>query len=179
MRAVKSVHFAYFAFAAALVSTPGLFVACSSDDGPGGTSSADAGPRADALPSDAAPKDAGADASINGCTAADYAANDHSAAADPRVIAGPADDVPVQYVPHCMRVKVGQTVTWTGDLADHPIDFEFIADDPKSDGGATVTRDAPDGARTMDTVTFHTSGKLAFECAEHPTFMLGAVDVVP
>lgn len=130
-------------------------------------------------PPDAGPSDAAADAGpgpINGCTSADFAANDHTAPADSRIIQAPNDVTPAQYLPHCMRVKVEQLVTWQGDLADHPLELVLHADGP--DAGS-FTIGAPDGSPDGTTVIAHQSGTLAFKCRVHPSTMFGAVQIVP
>jgi len=118
--------------------------------------------------------------SVNGCTDADFAANDHSADSDPRVIQGPTGTDPTQYTPHCMRIKAGQTVTFDTDVTGHPIDFSVAPGSPEpfphlegkvfSDAGAAV------GA----TVKLDAGGGiLAFECSNHPTVMFGAIQSTP
>jgi hypothetical protein len=117
---------------------------------------------------------------VNGCTAADFAANDHTADSDPRAIQGPTGAAPSQYTPHCMRIRAGQTVTITTDVTDHPIDLSVVPGDPQPfpelDG--IVFSDA--GAAVGETVTLPLAGGIiAFTCEAHPTLMFGAIQSVP
>jgi plastocyanin len=161
----------------------GAVVACSSSSttSPGG-GGGDAG-GGDAASDSGGPQDAGGDGntSISGCMPADFAANDHTATSDPRVIQAPIVATPAQFSPRCMRVKVGQTVTWQGDLASHPISYKITARDGSggADGGTAFVIGAPDGAATMNTATGQQPMTIEFKCDSHPTTMFGAVDVVP
>jgi plastocyanin len=98
---------------------------------------------------------------LNGCTSYD----DHSAEADPRTIAW---SLSVTSDPaHCMRIKVGETVRWNGDLSIHPLG-------PK--GG-----DAPNPISAVDAsgrVSFSSPGTFGYTCTVHPS-MIGAIRVVP
>ena len=156
-------------------------VACSSSSiGPSTADTTDGGVDG-FVPSDAGASDAPVDTGpgpINGCTPADFAANDHTAEADSRIIQAPTDMIPLQFSPHCMRVKVDQLVTWQGDVADHPLDFALGTDGPDA-GSFTGTLGAPDGSPDIDTIIAHQPGSIAFKCSNHPTIMFGAVQVVP
>lgn len=106
---------------------------------------------------------------VNGCGDTQFAASDHTAAGDARAISFPMGAAPAQYSPPCMRIKVGQTVTWTGDFASHPLEkFGGDADNPiaATSSGATAS------------ATFATAGVFGFHCANHPSSMLGAIQVV-
>jgi plastocyanin len=70
--------------------------------------------------------------------------------------------------PKCVKVKVGQSVTWTGDFATHPL-AGFNGDTPNP----IVT-----GSGGTSKITFPTAGTFGFHCQVHPS-MLGAVQVVP
>src|SRR5439155_3890674 len=118
--------------------------------------------------------------STNGCTADDFAANDESAAGAARVVRVPTDFTPVQFNPQCLRVKVEQTVTWSGDLTSHPLNFSFApADGTTSDAALSVDIGAADGGTSRDTATAHVPGILAVKCDVHPGVMFGAVEFVP
>lgn len=157
--------------------------ACSSSSNPNPSTidMSDAG--VDGFVSDASASDASVDAgpaAINGCTPADFAANDHTAPADSRIIQVLNDMTPAQFSPHCMRVKVDQLVTWQGNLADHPLDFVLGTDGAGPDAGSfTATVGAPDGSPDINTVIAHQPGSIAFKCSNHPAIMFGAVQVVP
>ena len=160
---------------ASLVSVAACSSGSSSPAGGGDASSNDAGIVADGA------LDTGIDASPpNGCSAADFAANDHTADADARVIQGPTDATATQYTPHCMRIRVGQTVTWKSDFTHHPLDVKYMADrDASADASTTVVIGGPDGSNDIETVTPGQTGLLLFNCDAHPTVMFGAVDIVP
>ena len=166
-------------FAAALAAA----AACSSSSSPssppaadagGGDSATDGGGGADVV-TDAAPN------TVNGCTVADFAANDRTAAGAERVIQAPDVPAPAQFSPHCMRVRVGQTVTWKGDLLSHPISFKLVSttDGGFGDAATVATVGDPDGGATQDTVQANEPMTIRFTCSNHPTLMFGAVDVVP
>jgi plastocyanin len=118
-------------------------------DAPEDEASSEAAP-----PSDAAP-------TVNGCTA--YV--DRTADAASRVIAWTytvASD-PAR----CMRITVGQSVTWNGDFVQHPrLAQGGDAPSPIADAGA-----APE-------VAFPAQGTFGFACGNHP-FMTGAIRVAP
>lgn len=101
--------------------------------------------------------DAGGGGSVNGCTT--YA--DQTAA-------GGAITWDFTVAPKCVKVKVGQTVTWTGDFATHPLaPFNGDASNPIVIGTAGTSK-----------ITFPVAGTFGFHCLNHPS-MLGAVQVVP
>ncbi len=161
-----------FAIAACSSSSIGPSTADTTDGGVDGFVPSDAG--ASDAPVDTGPEP------INGCTPADFAANDHTAEADSRIIQAPIDKTATQFSPHCMRVKVDQLVTWQGDLADHPLHFVLDADGSGPDAGSfTGTLGAPDGSPDIDTMIAHQPGSIAFTCSDHPAIMFGAVQVVP
>jgi hypothetical protein len=160
------------------------FVACSSSSNTAPTPPGEGGSTADAATdaTSAVGASDGAVQAVNGCTEADFAANDHTAATDPRVIAAPTVAAPAQFTPHCMRVKVDQLITWSGDLADHPVDFMVIVPrdvDAGPDASIAAIVGAPDGAATMDTLKVPFPATVAFNCSNHPKVMFGAVEVVP
>ena len=107
---------------------------------------------------------------VNGCGEAQLAANDHTGASDPRTIQAPPGATPQQYMPSCMRVRVGETVTFVGDNAHHPVDtFAF------SGPGMPVVA----SVGTTFTVTMAAPGIVRFNCDVHPTTMNGAIEFVP
>lgn len=68
----------------------------------------------------------------------------------------------------CMKIKVGQTVTWTGNFTTHPLV-----------GGGGDTPNPIDGAQTAGgTATFTNAGTYGYFCDNH-AFMKGAILVVP
>jgi len=108
-------------------------------------------------------------APVNGCGPTQFAANDHSAASDPRAISFATTAAPVQFSPNCMSIKAGQTVTWNGDFTDHPLEPTTANSNPIMDvvSGTTAS------------VTFPSPGVFGYDCANHPSIMLGAIQVVP
>ena len=134
--------------------------ACASSSSPGGGVGTPDASTADA-----------ASAAVNGCAAADFAASDHTAANDARAISFPSSGAPMQYSPHCMTVKVGQSVTWSGNFLAHPL--EAVG----GDAGNPIMLTSSSGGSMS--VTFPAAGTFGFDCANHPTLMLGAVRVTP
>jgi len=68
----------------------------------------------------------------------------------------------------CLRIKVGQTVTWSPTPSStHPL---FAS------GG---TMPSPITSSAQATATFNTAGVYGFQCGNHPTQMLGGIWVEP
>jgi plastocyanin len=157
----------------AVVAIVGCSSSSPSDPAYGGGTTADAG-GPDVTLADATVKQ------VNGCTEADFVANDRTAEDAQRIIRGPDGPESAQFSPNCMRVRVGQTVTFTGDLASHPMSYVVTS---TLDGGfgdaATAFYLGGDGGHNEDTVRADEPQALAFSCQEHPTTMFGAVDWVP
>jgi plastocyanin len=133
-----------------------LVAGCSSTTD--GTTQTDAG----------AKSDTGANPAFAQCSDAELDADDHTAAgAD---VSFPASAAPAQYTPHCVRIKAGQTVTFTGSFPAHPL----------ANDGETVTP-IPAHATTGSEVkvSFPAAGTFGFHCDFHPTSMFGSVKVVP
>jgi plastocyanin len=162
-----------------LVSTLALgaaVLACSSsDDKPppsssGGTASSSSGQHgssnggtdgggADAGGTDAGGTDAGPPGNCTTFT-------DHTAAGDARTLTW---SFAISTDPNrCMKIKVGQAVTWQGDFTAHPL----VANDG----------DKPNPIANVDTstgkVTFNAAGTFGYKCSIHPA-MFGAIEVVP
>ncbi len=111
----------------------------------GGGSSSDAGPI------------------INGCTTfSDLTAGGGT-------ITFPTQAAPAQYQPNCVKIKVGQTLTWTGSFSAHPLVPE---------GGDSPNPIQPTSTGTDMSFTFGNAGTFGFGCGIHST-MSGAVLVVP
>jgi plastocyanin len=68
----------------------------------------------------------------------------------------------------CMRVRPGQTVTFSGELGMHPISAT-------SPAGAA----SPFSTRVGGVVTFPAPGLFGYECSLHPFGMRGAIWVSP
>ncbi len=175
------MHSAYSRAPASLLSLAlAALSACASSPDSSAASDASASSETSSAVDASDARGAATDAAHAACGAADFAASDHTADADPRVVRAPDGPAPAQFDPSCMRVKTGQTVTWRGDLAAHPIAFVFtpaIGGDAGSAGPDIVVGDS-DGGLTTDTVTTRVAGVLQFECIEHPGVMFGAVQIV-
>jgi plastocyanin len=141
--------------------------ACASNSATGG-GAGDSGAQAP-------PPDAGLP--VNGCDEAQFAANDHTADGDPRIIHAPPGAAPQQYAPNCMRIKAGQTVTVFGDDGDHPVDYAKVSG-PDPYPIVTGSGGSVDAGMTF-TLTISDPGVVKFNCDIHPTQMKGAIEVVP
>lgn len=155
----------------AAVGAVGAVGACSSDsDNPTGTTTVDGGSEGgngdggggSGDGGGGGGKDTGADAApvvLNDCRTF----KDSSAAGDTRTIPW---TIPLVAPERCMTVKKGQSVTWSGNFVDHPLDVK---------GG-----DMPNPIADVDAagkVTFDTVGLFGFECGVHPS-MTGAIKVI-
>jgi hypothetical protein len=138
-------------------------IGCSDDDAsPTGTSGGDAGADAHSTPADggmgdAAPSDTGP-GPVNGC-ATFVDRSDEGASRELTWDLSITDDPS-----RCMKIAVGQTVVWTGDLTTHPLGVDGVtpSDLTLGDGEATAT--------------FQAAGTYGFSCLSHPT-MNGAIQV--
>ena len=72
--------------------------------------------------------------------------------------------------PRCVEIKAGQTVTWTGSFATHPL----LADE----GDKPNPISTADTSGASATVTFPTAGTYGYKCQVHAS-MTGAVLVTP
>jgi plastocyanin len=150
----------------------------------------------EASPGDAARFDADADAATADepdgfvppdpipCTQAEFDAvasgvgGDFTAAGGVAVVF-PVDAFPAQYTHHCIKVKVGDVVTFEGMFSFHPL-TSFGGAKP-SPIPAQQQTNPPVGASGMPelAVTMSTAGNYGFRCGFHPLAMFGAVQVVP
>ena len=125
-------------------------VACSGDDDDGGmTTTQDGG------------SDSGV-AAVNGCEEGDYV--DQSSGGDARTI-----NFGFTVSPACMKIKKGQTVTFSSDFLLHTL-VAFNGDSPNPVSNAS-------GSDTSKTVLFDSVGTFGFKCGVHAS-MLGAVRVI-
>jgi plastocyanin len=134
-----------------------------SSSGTSGTSGGDGAPVQCAPPSGTA---------IPKCSVGELSQNIHTAADDPRLIRAPADDKEAPYTPNCMMIRAGQSVTWQGDLRDHPLTDREDSDEPNPIRPTSV--DA-----TSVTYTFPCPGDYNFSCRNHRDSMLGTIRVLP
>ncbi len=117
---------------------------------------------------------------LNGCTQADFEANDKTMLAGDAGAAGRTitftTRVVNQYAPPCMKIKAGQAVTWSsadGKLhafGSHPLE----ASGGDANNPITLLDDGDVG-----TFTFPKAGIFGFHCTMHPLNMFGAILVVP
>jgi hypothetical protein len=118
--------------------------------------------------SDAGAADTGADAeppALQGCTPTSYLDRTGPGAdRDLAWVEAFADDVE-----RCLMIEVGQNVSWTGDLSDHPL---------VPQGGTTPSPIVAIGNGSGVSYTFTTTGSFGYLCSTHPP-MKGAIFVVP
>lgn len=133
------------------------------------------GPTIDARPIDARPIDAMADAAaappLNGCTLA--TAMDRTAVGASRTISFPG----TSYSPKCIKIKLGQTVTWSGAFGSHPLRAGAIENNtPTAQPGNPIPSVDVGNSRS---VTFNAVGEFGYYCDFHwPGGMTGAIYVV-
>ncbi|MEO6573469.1 MAG: hypothetical protein ABIP89_06500 [Polyangiaceae bacterium] len=112
---------------------------------------------------------------LNKCTQASIDTNDQTAAASPRSITFPTRVVDV-YTPSCMKIKVGQSVTWSSAdgggqaFLSHPL-FPY-----GGDADTPITRNDEGDSKTF---IFTKPGLFGFACEMHTITMQGAILVVP
>jgi plastocyanin len=113
---------------------------------------------------------------FNGCTIADY--EDHSGVADDRTIG--IATMGLSFTPKCLTIQVGQTVTWAGSLAAHPLG-PGNADHP--DAGTTPSPIIETSSGQSVEFTFTTAGTFPYYCEVHSfgdgMGMAGVVHVKP
>lgn len=111
-------------------------------------------------------------APVNGCQPAQ--AVDGTAATASRTITFGSNDA---YTPRCLKISVGQSVTFSGSFAEHPLREGIIRSgaSPMAQQGNPVPN-VDTGTSTM--VTFSTAGDWAYYCSAHQPIMAGMVYVV-
>jgi plastocyanin len=125
----------------------------------------------DARVIDAMP-DAPGPPTINDCT--EQAALDRTAAGADRSVSFPG----FAYTPKCMKVRVGQTVTWTGDFGFHPLRGGLVVNGVRTPQAGNPIPATSSGASVA--VTFNTAGGWGYYCNVHfAGGMRGAIFVVP
>jgi plastocyanin len=93
-------------------------------------------------------------------------------AGDSRIIKAPGGDQEAPYVPNCMKIKVGQTVTWQGNLDRHPLM-------PRENSAEPNPIPTSNPGDTTISATFPCPGFYNFSCSKHQDSMLGTIWVVP
>lgn len=172
-RALHAVPFVLFACDGPAEPEPGLRLV-TGDSGYSGAPSTEAGPDVGA---GAAPGCGALDATVEtiicDCTLA--GAEDHSAASAVTV------KFTNKYLPRCLLVKAGTTVTWTGNFYAHPLWPSACA----GDVAKNPIHDVSDPAATSLAIAFPEPGFFPYLCPDHasdtpsPGGMCGVVYVVP
>lgn len=108
---------------------------------------------------------------INGCTAA--MAVDLTAPGATRTIVI-TDDV---FTPKCARIRVGQSVTWSGMFSEHPLAPGIIRTGSIETQPGSPIPSVTNGVTRV--VAFPTAGDWAFYCPNHTPSMAGVIYVVP
>lgn len=89
------------------------------------------------------------------------------------IITFPSGGDPKQYTNHCLTVKAGSSVTFTGAFLQHPLE-PAGGDEPNPI--PMTTENQPDDSLV---VTFPNAGTYGYQCDFHPTQMYGAIRVIP
>ena len=103
---------------------------------------------------------------LNGCAMADFVDD----TADGGTINGPTTATAAPWMPACVKIKRGQSVTWNAALGFHPLEPQ---------GGDTPNPITLTNTGTSVTVAFPNAGSFGYDCANHLSAMQGAVQVVP
>ena len=119
--------------------------------------------------------DAGAGATLNGCTPELFV--DRSADGDERTIGfgGERGSGGFSYAPKCMTVGAGQDVTWVGAFATHPLTRGVPGD---VNGGAAGNPIPTTMSGTTMTVNFRRPGTYPYVCGLHAFLGMTGVVVV-
>jgi plastocyanin len=148
------------------------------DDGATAEAGAEGGDATVVFPDAAPPSDVALDpyddtTNFNDCTPFDFTSNDHTADADPRTIQFSLDPTTQQYAPRCVKIRAGQTVTWTGAFQYHPLS------PAGGDVPSPITIDPQPGGSSR-VITFPKAGLFGFECSIHEAPLeYGAIQVIP
>lgn len=78
----------------------------------------------------------------------------------------------------CIRVKVGQTVTFRGNFTEHPLKGQNGDDENPFGLAFSLILDAGVAGQERTPMNFTTAGTFGFTCSVHNQ-MMGAVQVVP
>jgi plastocyanin len=159
--------------------------ACSDDDKTATPVVADAGGDAstgsdsstgEGGPTDSSTATDAADASASpGCTDAELEAPlaDNTDGGAVTIVFPPNSMAAAPFNPRCVKIKVGQQVTFVGGFETHPLE----------PWGGTTPSPIPAQNKTPDAgalvITFTSAGTFGFRCDYHPLVMSGAVKVVP
>lgn len=112
------------------------------------------------------------------CTQAEFDAVAGAEGGDYTAVASPIEitfaPAPMQYTPHCIKVKVGAVVTFKGKFSSHPLERKGGAL-PSPIPAMTSTDQAGDALA----LTMPRAATFGFQCNFHPGIMFGAIQVVP
>jgi plastocyanin len=156
-----------FACSSAVMAPPGTAI-----DGGANARDASAELEAGALP-EASP-DTGAKTPSVRCTQAELDAKPGPTGGDLTTAAAveitfPQGPGPDQYTQHCIKVRLGTRVTFTGAFQNHPLE--------PNGGDVPSPIPARTQAGTSLSVVLATPGTFGFECSFHPAVMFGAIQV--
>lgn len=123
---------------------------------------------------------------VVGCTSAELAANDKSATPGQIELFSsdvppgpplPSDWHPPQYRQHCITIQAGQSIDFSGDFDDYPLEPNG-GDTPNPIPLTVTSPPAILGIRVLH-VVFPAAGVFGYDCPSYPMDMFGAVRVVP
>lgn len=117
------------------------------------------------------------------CTQAEFDAVASATGGDFTAVGGvavvfPVDAIPMQYTHHCVKVKVGDVVTFEGKFSSHPLGA-FGGNVPSPIPHQMMDPAVGVSGKPELPVTMTTAGNYGFRCDFHPGKMFGAVQVVP
>jgi plastocyanin len=107
---------------------------------------------------------------VNGCDDSAFDINDYTGEGASRTINFPTGPAPAQYDIPCMKIKAGQSVTWSGAFENHPLEPA---------GGSAGSPITLTDTGTEKSFTFPNPGTYGYDCEFHPGDMFGAIRVVP
>jgi plastocyanin len=90
----------------------------------------------------------------------------------------PVVGIPMQYTHHCVKVKVGDVVTFEGKFSSHPLGA-FGGNVPSPIPHTMIDPAVGVSGKPELPVTMTTAGNYGYRCDFHPGQMFGAVQVVP
>ena len=90
----------------------------------------------------------------------------------------PVDGIPMQYTHHCVKVKVGDVITFEGKFSSHPLGT-FGGNVPSPIPHTFMDPAVGASGKPELPVTMTTAGNYGYRCDFHPNQMFGAVQVVP
>jgi plastocyanin len=86
----------------------------------------------------------------------------------------PQTGAAMRYMPPCIKLPVGGTLTFNGSFNNHPLSGNGETGSPLPMPGMPEM-----GSTPVQMYTFATAGTFEFHCADHPSIMYGTVVVGP